>query len=94
MPVLTARLSAEELRRLDELAAHRGTSRSATVRHLLDDAALERPGRMSLDEALDLLDAKARDGDFRAIVAVIDRFTAERARSPDPRADFGLRVVQ
>jgi hypothetical protein len=88
-------LSDDELARLDELVAARGTTRSETVRAAIL-AGCDAPERMELTEALDLLDAKARSGNVTAIVKSVERLLAERRRGeeqPSPREDFGLRLV-
>ena len=80
----------------DELATMRGTSRSEVVRQAVT-LALDPPERMQLEEALDLLDAKARSGNTVAIVKIVERLVGERDREEapalDPAADFGLRMV-
>src|SRR5262245_44660885 len=78
---------------LDGIASQRGTTRSEVLRALVTHE-LDPPDRMTLTEALDLLDAKARAGSTQAIVRIVDRLLNEQqATKHDPHADFGLRAV-
>jgi Ribbon-helix-helix protein, copG family len=81
---LKVRMSAAEVERLDELARARGTTRSETLRSVLD---AEPAGRMELGEALGLLDAAARRGNVPAITAVL-RLLERRPVASDEFADF------
>jgi hypothetical protein len=71
-------------------------TRSELVRRAVA-AEVGAPGRIGLDEALDLLDAKARAGSTPAIIRVVDRLLREWDRQhADQRSDlaeFGLRPV-
>jgi len=87
------RLDAEELRRVDAAATERGTSRAEVLRTLTRRELLDAPDRMTLEEALDLLDAKARAGNVQAIIRIVERLERVAADAPDPRADLGLRAV-
>jgi hypothetical protein len=93
---VTTRLNADELAHVDQLAADRGTNRSEVLR-LLAQRELVPPGRMQLEEALDLLDAKARAGNTQAIIKISDRLLSERrdgTSDHDLRAYFGLQAVE
>lgn len=90
---VATRLGPEELARLDEVVRQRGTSRSEALR-ALTRRELDPPERIELEEALDLLDAKARAGNVQAIIKIVDRLLSERrVGRPDLRAEFGLRAV-
>src|SRR5262245_9814042 len=79
-----------------ETAKLRRTSNSEVVRAAVA-FAVRPPERMGLEEALDLLDAKARSGNTAAIIKVAERLLAERqrsAQSPETAAgDFSLRAA-
>jgi Arc/MetJ-type ribon-helix-helix transcriptional regulator len=73
---------------VDRMVAERGTSRSEVIRAALA-RDLDPPERMALPEALDLLDAAARRGDLRALLATVKRLTREHAAPPaDAFADL------
>jgi Arc/MetJ-type ribon-helix-helix transcriptional regulator len=73
---------------VDRMVAERGTSRSEVIRAALA-RDLDPPERMALPEALDLLDAAARRGDLRALLATVKRPTREHAAPPaDAFADL------
>lgn len=89
---LRVRFTDGEFAALDRLAGRLGTDRSTVVRRALR-ALAERPdgpeGRMTLDEALGLLEARARDGDTRSILRVVDRLDGPGG-ADDPFASFDV----
>lgn len=82
--IVTARLSERLLRRLDELAAARGTTRSACLRAIIGEAALSPEERAALPdetELLELLAERARAGNVSAIKALLERQEPQGERS-------------
>jgi hypothetical protein len=72
------RLTASQLKKLDELAARASTTRSGLIRRLIDVAAAEAnvriPGeRLTESELLDLLNEQARSGRSSAIIHLLQR---------------------
>ena len=82
---LTVRLSAQQIERLDELAAEDGVSRSHALRRLLDSAGPGAAsggaagGRLTSEETLDLLHERARSGSALAQRTLLQRSDGEQA---------------
>ena len=82
---LTVRLSTRQVEHLDELAAEDGVSRSHALRRLLDNAGPGAAsggaagGRVTSEQALDLLHERARAGSTPAARALLQRADAEEA---------------
>jgi hypothetical protein len=82
MPRVDVHVSVESLERLDSLAREAGLSRSAMVRALIDHGS-PAPVPADLNEALQLLSGKARDGSVMATVALV-RALLDRERRVSP----------
>ncbi len=90
MPTIRVRVSDPTCAVVDELAAEHGTTRSEIVRRMIDAYArdLDAPpaGPPTLDEAVSLLAAQARNGIATSTVALV-RHLVQHANGTVPPSD-------
>ncbi len=99
-PLLQVRVDAEELDRLDRIAAERATKRQDVVREALAaftgepaTAAPAAGARMEADELLGLIERQARDGRTWAVEWLARRVLAPKSVDPETELAVDFRAA-